>query len=335
LEGGKMTEMFQLTAIRRDIACQPREHLSTDVVKDYAEAMKAGAKFPPVTLFSGPDNIYWLADGYHRVSAAESVGVTEILADLREGDRRAAILHALSANSSHGLRRSNEDKKRAVDKMLEDTEWTGWSDNRIAEHCGVSQPFVTGRRKDKSEPSVNNGLNQTRQGKDGKNYPATRKPRETQAAEYEEPTRDINDDITEFPAAYSPVSPGESAVPVEALPLPASLLTAAAQNLSAGGAEVDTREGGIAGVASTAKEEGYDPFWTLAAALKNGIAAFDEIIARGYTEDDAAERLPHDIPLFPDDLTKFSNRVVDLDVAFRILHPRGNEAAMSEEAAGG
>jgi hypothetical protein len=46
------------------------------------------------------------------------------------------------ANQSHSLRRTNEDKGRAVMTMLEDGEWCGWADNEIARRCGVSQPFV-------------------------------------------------------------------------------------------------------------------------------------------------------------------------------------------------
>lgn len=34
------------------------------------------------------------------------------------------------------------DKRRAVLTLMEDAEWSKWSDNKIAEKCGVSQPFV-------------------------------------------------------------------------------------------------------------------------------------------------------------------------------------------------
>jgi Protein of unknown function (DUF3102) len=143
-------------------------------------------------------------------------------------------------------------------------------------------------------------------------------------------------DITESPAAASPSLPGESAAPVEAVPDPDASLQAAAHTLARGD-EGDTREGG--NTPGVILDDGLRPvagddhlFVALGRALKMGIYAFEAIMASGYTEDDAVERFPSNIPIFPDDLTKFVNRLTDFDVAFRVLHPRGNEAAMSEEA---
>lgn len=41
-----------------------------------------------------------------------------------------------------GLKRTNEDKRRAVLILLKDPEWQMWSDRRIACHAGVSNTFV-------------------------------------------------------------------------------------------------------------------------------------------------------------------------------------------------
>jgi hypothetical protein len=49
----------------------------------------------------------------------------------------------VGANQSHGLRRTNDDKRRAVMTLLNDEEWGGWSANEISKRCGVSQPFVS------------------------------------------------------------------------------------------------------------------------------------------------------------------------------------------------
>ena len=38
---------------------------------------------------------------------------------------------------------SNADKRKAVLTLLEDEEWSKWSDNEIAQKCEVSQPFVS------------------------------------------------------------------------------------------------------------------------------------------------------------------------------------------------
>lgn len=134
--------MIELAKIRTDGGTQSRAAINDETVADYAEAMAdPNTVFPAVIVyFDGRD--YWLADGFHRVAAWERVGRVEVPADVRQGDRRQAILHSCAANASHGLRRTNEDKRRAVMTLLEDDEWASWSDRQIAEKCRVSHPFV-------------------------------------------------------------------------------------------------------------------------------------------------------------------------------------------------
>jgi len=116
------------------------------VVNEYAEAMKAGSEFPPVVVFHDGET-HWLADGYHRHAAATSAKAETITADVRQGALRDAVLYAAGANATHGLRRTNDDKRRAVETLLRDAEWSQWSDNEIARRCGVSQPFVSAQRR--------------------------------------------------------------------------------------------------------------------------------------------------------------------------------------------
>jgi hypothetical protein len=59
-----------------------------------------------------------------------------------DGSKRDAILCAVGANADHGQRRTNADKRRAVQTMLQDPEWSGWSDRQIADQCAVSHNFV-------------------------------------------------------------------------------------------------------------------------------------------------------------------------------------------------
>ena len=42
-----------------------------------------------------------------------------------KGTQRDAILWSISANATHGLRRTNEDKRRAVTRLLQDPECAG------------------------------------------------------------------------------------------------------------------------------------------------------------------------------------------------------------------
>lgn len=140
-------EMVLVSDIVLDSDVQPRESISPTLIKEYAEAMSEGAEFPPVVLFRDAEGTLVAADGWHRVRAARDIGRAEIKADIYPGDRREAILYSVSANATHGSRRTDADKRRAVQRLLTDPEWSQWSASVIAEKVGVSQPFVSGMRR--------------------------------------------------------------------------------------------------------------------------------------------------------------------------------------------
>lgn len=133
---------IELDKIIRDRDCQPRLGIDLALVNDYAQEMVTGATFPPVTVFRDEAG-YYLADGFHRLDAARTVGRDTIEAEVYDGGKRAAMLYAAGANATHGLRRTNADKRRAVEVLLHDEEWSQWSDREIARRCGVSHPFVS------------------------------------------------------------------------------------------------------------------------------------------------------------------------------------------------
>ena len=133
---------LNLNSIIIDKGTQSRTQISEDTVSDYAEAMQAGDQFPPITVFhDGVD--YYLADGFHRLHAAKRLHKASIQADVRTGTLRDAILYSLGANRDHGLRRSNADKRKCVQTLLEDFEWGELSVNEMARICGVSPQLVT------------------------------------------------------------------------------------------------------------------------------------------------------------------------------------------------
>lgn len=130
-----------IASIQRDRRTQVREATDGVVAAQYAARIEEGDEFPAVIVFFDGTR-HWLADGYHRLDAHEQVGRTEILAEVRPGSLRDAILFSLSANAKHPLRMTNADKRRAVLTMLADEEWAGWSDREIARRAGVTHPFV-------------------------------------------------------------------------------------------------------------------------------------------------------------------------------------------------
>ena len=138
--------MIPLTKIRIDGGTQSRTELNQDVVAEYAEAYRAGAQMPPVTVFFD-GSLFWLADGFHRYFGAKAAGLAEIHEERQPGTQRDAVLFSLSANAKHGLRRSNADKRKAVQTLLDDPEWATWSDSAVAKACGVSDKTVAAHRK--------------------------------------------------------------------------------------------------------------------------------------------------------------------------------------------
>ena len=128
-------------AIRIDGGTQSRVQINNETVAEYAEAIKEGDKFPPVIVFfDGAE--HHLGDGFHRYHGHNAAGKTSIEADVRTGTLRDAILYSLGANKVHGLRPSNDDKRKAVGTMLADAEWSQLSDREIAQHCGCSRMLV-------------------------------------------------------------------------------------------------------------------------------------------------------------------------------------------------
>jgi hypothetical protein len=150
------------TEIRLDqIAASPDTQMRVigidpDTVAAYADDMLAGAIFPPIKVFHDGGR-YHLADGWHRLDAARRAERTTILAEVLEGTSRDATLAACSANATHGLRRTNEDKRRAILALLRDPEWAKWSDRKIAETCKVDHKSVGKVRRELTAPKVDGG----------------------------------------------------------------------------------------------------------------------------------------------------------------------------------
>ncbi|MFY7913559.1 MAG: hypothetical protein ACOVPA_02720 [Rubrivivax sp.] len=131
----------KLSEIRVDGGTQPRAGLSESTVREYAEAMMAGDEFPKMVCFWDGASRF-LASGFHRYFAHQAAGSVEVEVEQRTGTRRDALLYAVGTNYDHGLRLTNDDKRKAVRLLLEDEEWGQWTDRRIASETNTSHPFV-------------------------------------------------------------------------------------------------------------------------------------------------------------------------------------------------
>ena len=158
-----------LDSIIVDEGLQCRASVDNDTVADYVERMKAGDKFPPLVAFED-DGACLLVDGRHRHAAALKAGLTEFPVEIHQGSRDDALRYALQANATHGLPRTNRDKRRAVELALREF---GEASNRvIAEMCRVSHVFVA-----KVRPQLETVTSSaTRLGRDGRMRKLPRKP---------------------------------------------------------------------------------------------------------------------------------------------------------------
>jgi hypothetical protein len=170
------TQLVDIDLIRIDGGTQARVITNLDVVADYAEHYRdetpGGPTLPPVDVFwDGTD--YWLGDGFHRRHAAAQAGLAKLDCVVHAGTKRDAILFAVQANHSHGLKRTNKDKRKAVEMLLADAEWSQQSDRWLADMAGVSNRFVGDLRAQLCTVH-NSQTGGDRKGKDGKQYKATK-----------------------------------------------------------------------------------------------------------------------------------------------------------------
>ncbi len=162
------TQKITLEQIDIHGGTQTRVKTNEEAIESYAEEMNHGTVFPPITLFFDGAS-YWLADGFHRYLAAKRIGMPAILAEVKPGGRIDALKHALGANATNGVYRTNADKRNAAAIALE--EWSRLANTVLAEICKVSPELVRSCRKELEQAGKIEKPERVT-GRDGKEYPA-------------------------------------------------------------------------------------------------------------------------------------------------------------------
>ena len=182
---------------------QMRAGTRHETIEDYQQLLEnSGTAWPfetkLVVFFDGDS--YWLADGFHRYFACQANKRSSVECEIYQGTLEEAQDYALAANLSHGLRRSNDDKRKAVTAALNMPRWAKRSDKVVGDHIGVSDRFVGKIRKIISSGPNGSDLNEgteDRVGADGKNY-KVKKPSKTSDSNDSGPNgSDLNEDYEE------------------------------------------------------------------------------------------------------------------------------------------
>lgn len=136
--------ILKISEVGEDPRFQPRADFNEEVVTEYALAYQAvSPPLPPIVVYRIGDQTVCV-DGRHRLAGARKAGLDKISAIVLVGSENDAFEAALRANCTHGLRRTNRDKRRYVEIALR--EFGDRTDPLLAEMCSVSAEFVRKRR---------------------------------------------------------------------------------------------------------------------------------------------------------------------------------------------
>lgn len=157
---------IRIDALRLDGGTQPRQGINAAYVTELAESIVEGATLPPVEVIYDGAN-YWLYDGFHRVAAHQQAGILIVDANIHQGTQADAQWRSYAANQTHGLRRTNEDKERAIKAALCHPNGVTMANREIARHLGVDHKTV-GSWREKMESTGEIPQSTTRTGADGR-----------------------------------------------------------------------------------------------------------------------------------------------------------------------
>lgn len=113
-------KILSLNQIKLDETIYPRALYYWQTAYEYSEAIKAGAKFPPITVakIKNLHEKYFLIDGRHRLEAIKMNKGKYISAEiLKEMTKDQAYVEAIKRNIIHGKRFNVSEKARIIAKL--------------------------------------------------------------------------------------------------------------------------------------------------------------------------------------------------------------------------
>lgn len=136
-----MKKLVLLTDIDFTNSPKVRDHICPDTVDEYAAAYSRKEQLPPPILAkSKDDKLYLIVDGRHRLHGVVKLGRKGIECETLILSREEILKEALKHNTTHGLRRSSDDKRACVSSALK--QWPQSSDRQLADLCRVDHKLV-------------------------------------------------------------------------------------------------------------------------------------------------------------------------------------------------
>ena len=114
------TMYVAVEAISTKSDTQAREAMCAEAVEAYSDVLSeqpdAEWPFEPIDVFTIDHKHFYLADGFHRLAASQSVEPrwNEVPCRVHDGDAIAARMFGITANDTHGLRMSPADKRHCL-----------------------------------------------------------------------------------------------------------------------------------------------------------------------------------------------------------------------------
>jgi len=150
--------LFSVSDLTWDRFIYPRAAKSDKTISAYAEALAAGAEFPPITIqrvFNYPSGnnkkieATLIIDGIHRCHVFKERGIKEIPAVAwkdrpidYEKYKTALLLQSARCNTTHGDRLSTTDKKRVARDIASQDRKCRWTETALAEKLDVTHQTV-------------------------------------------------------------------------------------------------------------------------------------------------------------------------------------------------
>ena len=149
-----MTKLIKIKDLTWDASIYPRTTKSRQTVSAYAEALDAGAAFPPIKIqrvfnYADSQTVTLVLDGTHRCEAFQEKGIKEIPAfewkdsplDFQE-HKTALLLESAQCNTIHGDRLTPADKKRVARDIASSDPECSYTEDAVAEKLGVTRQTV-------------------------------------------------------------------------------------------------------------------------------------------------------------------------------------------------